>query len=400
MALWRQLGMRAGRTDLRPYAGVVWGIIVAGGLVLGSTLGLLPAAPDAWTHDWRTAYLSPRATEQHHGVALVIVDEDTLARYPARSPVDRRLIAELLKAIDNAGPKAIGLDFIFDRTADAGATVALVKSLKEAKAPVVIGAVDKREAMVKERNLELQSQLLAQSGQSSGHVYFARQDGRLTIPEEVVRSRLPPPLTQGERASLAEVLALKTGVKASGDHRLIAWVLPPRDQSSEIFATLRVPEHEPSQATADRILPKSWRAALKDKVVLVGGEFVDRDQHLTPLSVVRGERMPGVRIHAQILAQLLDGRSVGPISPLTELLLLIPTAIAGFFAGRRWRLHRYRKPVYFCGLLILALVGAALFHWFGLILSTMSFLLAWLLGISGGHHCEWVLRRAGIGRVA
>ena len=69
--------------------------------------------------------------------------------------------------------------------------------------------------------------------------------------------------------------------------------------------------------------------------MLIGGNFSDRDQHLIPLSVSDGRRYPGLFIHAQILAQIIDGRSLSTLSvPIQGVIFLLATAI-GFWVGRR-----------------------------------------------------------------
>ena len=75
--------------------------------------------------------------------------------------------------------------------------------------------------------------------------------------------------------------------------------------------------------------------------MLIGGDFVDRDKHLTPLSVLDGAKMPGVVVQAQILAQLRDGRSIHEVPWKKELVLLTVVALLGFVVSSFISAKRY-----------------------------------------------------------
>jgi CHASE2 domain-containing sensor protein len=119
--------------------------------------------------------------------------------------------------------------------------------------------------------------------------------------------------------------------------------------------------------------------------VLIGGDFIDRDKHLTPLSISDGAKMPGVMVQAQILAQLLDGRSVYTVGWLEELVLLAAVAFVGFFS-RQWQIRRYDLLLYIAGLGALILLGIALFSGFGIIAPSTTLFFAWTLGVTGGYY--------------
>ena len=67
--------------------------------------------------DVRTAFLSDQLPSQHPQVAIVAITDDTLAGYKTFLPVDRHLLARLVDAVDAAGAKVIGLDFLFAASA-------------------------------------------------------------------------------------------------------------------------------------------------------------------------------------------------------------------------------------------------------------------------------------------
>ena len=146
------------------------------------------------------------------------------------------------------------------------------------------------------------------------------------------------------------------------------------------------------------MLPQSWRAALKGRIVLVGGDFQDRDRHLTPLSIWDGEKMPGVLVQAQILSQLLDGRAIRSLGWLHEAMLLTIVALAGFAVSRRLcKVTRYDWLLYFVGLGALMLIGIGFFWQASVIVPSTTLFFAWTLGVTGGHYARNVLHRMHLG---
>ncbi|MBS0270504.1 MAG: hypothetical protein JSS54_16225, partial [Proteobacteria bacterium] len=62
--------------------GLAWALLVMAVLMVMTARNLLPEAPDKWTYDWRTYFFSKRAETQRTDIALVLINEDTLAQYP------------------------------------------------------------------------------------------------------------------------------------------------------------------------------------------------------------------------------------------------------------------------------------------------------------------------------
>jgi CHASE2 domain-containing sensor protein len=124
----------------------------------------------------------------------------------------------------------------------------------------------------------------------------------------------------------------------------------------------------------------------RDRIVLVGGDFPDRDQHLTPLSITNSQRYSGVSIHAQILAQLLDRRSIGPPALPLQLLILVIAACGGIWVGRRDPRGRYLFWIRSVGALGLIIVATVAFTFFGLIFPISLTLLFLLAGTTFGYH--------------
>lgn len=375
--------MRHGAVSLQR-SGFAWAFAVMIALVLLSRFDLLWEAPDKWTYDWRTALFSQRAEEQRSDIAVLLIDEEGYETYPVRSPVDRALLAELIRAVDSAGAKAIGIDIILDQ-ATAKDDI-LIAAIQEARAPVIMGAIDERSLAAAdrfrpalERRLAFQYDMLARIGRPAGHLYFGLEKAQLRIADQTIRIRGTPLPGSRISAGFTDLLADIDGVLPKPASRLISWLLPPSGGAQDTFATFRLRRHEPvtGAGRAEEALPVSWRAALANRIVLIGGDFVDRDQHFTPLSVQGGARSPGLLIHAQVLAQILDGRQMHSLSAGGEAIALLLLTLIGVHIAERRQLPRFAAEG--GGLAVLVIIGALAFS-SGLVLPTTSLLTAWIAG--------------------
>jgi len=351
------------------------------------------AAPDRMTYDWRTALFSRKEPQTRRDIALLLVGDRSLARYPYQLPMDRRLLAVIVQTLDAAGAKAIGLDVIFDRPTDKDDV--LIDAIRGSKTPVVLGAIDSRLTGIEPENLTFQRAFFERAGNPAiGHVYFHRQRRGLSQPDEVIRF-LPPESDDPNEIhrSFAEALLAvsKLPVRDVGD--LIAWLELRADNGSETFDAIEIPPHRPEDLNSDIILRPEWRNRVKDKIVIVGGNFEDRDRHLTPMSVVDGARSPGALIHAQILAQLIDGRSLHGLTDSQEFSVAFLLALVGIFGGRWFRFKDYELLVYGAGFLALVGVGIWLFKSESIILPSDTTFYSLIAGIAVGHNSQRLMRR-------
>ena len=145
----RDLCAPAGGAFRTGWRRVVFPVLVslglAAALVTASEEDWLPDAPDQFTYDWRTALLAPRSAPRDD-IVIVLIDEDSLTGYPYISPIDRGLSAEVVRAIDAAGAKAVGLDYIIDRPTEPAKDASFADAVRDAKATVILGAIDERGA--------------------------------------------------------------------------------------------------------------------------------------------------------------------------------------------------------------------------------------------------------------
>lgn len=366
---------------------IVYGLATTAAFVLAFFLIDLPHGAEHWSADLRTAWLSPRLASQHPNIALIYINNRTLEGYPYTLPIDRQLIADLVDRIDAAGPTVIGIDIIFDRPTEAKKDENLLGSIKRAKAQIVLGALDARSSL-SERERKFHEDFLQKTGRRLGHLYFHDVHDTFVISDEVVRL-IPQPVPgfTTHKSFAEELAAAATGTYPIIKSRYISWLLSPRDET-ETFLSL----------SADQVLGRGsvqvqlpLESLLKGKIVIIGGDFPDRDKHLTPLSVTDGERFAGVSIHAQILAQCLSGRSVVELSWAANLLVYAAALAFGLWAGRRDRSGNWHPLLELLAVIGLIAFDFATFWLFNLIFPMIMTLLFLSAGYTYGHYSKHIL---------
>lgn len=338
---------------------------------------------EPWTADWRTGLLSDRAAATYPDIVVVIINNKTLAGYPYTSPTPRDLLAKVVRAVDAAGPRVIGLDFYFIKPTQQDGV--FLDALRQAKAPLVIGAIDRRYPQFTPAELAFQRGFLSASGRPAGY------NDLLHDRDDVVRYTAPP-ADPDYPQSFALLVARASKPLDLPEPTRIAWLLGP-GPDLDPFPTMPA-ESLFIEAGMD---PESVRNAqeaagrLKNKIVLVSGEYPYLDRHRTPLSLRTGGNMLGVKIHAHIVAQLIDGRRYSALSALQEELLLVALACVGFALG--WLFWRRRVDFLSLGVATVGLVAidAATYTSARMILPFTLALWAWFIGVTAGHHLHTVL---------
>ena len=320
--------------------------LIAAAIILGaSALALLlPWLPSfrALTlglDDLLIAVLAP-AEPQHRDIALVAIDEDTLAAAACRSPIDRFLLAGMVERLDAAGVRAIGLDVLLDQPTTPEADARLARVLRQARAPVV-AITAQAGTVMGERQRAWHADYLAGVPTGIANLAKDRVDGvvrryRVTLVGTACRAsprRWPPPSATRTRPT--------TGCSRSRG-------TVGRRPTSHPFRSTR----RPRSSTCRR----SWLAG---RVVLVGTTLDGVDRHRTPLSLLgpdmAGSRDPGPRpgpaagrpapTPAAGLARPRGGAARGRRGLLVAaaglglaaqlgVALLVPLAMLGLTAGR------------------------------------------------------------------
>lgn len=317
---------------------------------------LLPQAPAVWhmyllspgwmphqivkllefSNDIQVALVAERPQQPHRDIVLVLITEETLADLPYVTPIDRGLVARLVKSIDQLGARAIGLDILFDQATEPDKDAALLERFKLTRATLVLGGADER-APLSARRRAWQTAFLGKTGREFGF-FNLRYDVREATQSHVVRNRAGPAPDSTFKMSFAEALAHASGVKSVPENRRIAWLRAP--EGSDTFVVIDADAVLAAAADPNGPLTRALEDQFNGRIVIVGVDMLGRDRHPTPLSAVEGGDMLGAAIHAQVLAGLIDGRTLSDldhtgVSVLAGLATFFGFILGWFAAGRR-----------------------------------------------------------------
>jgi class 3 adenylate cyclase/CHASE2 domain-containing sensor protein len=263
------------------------------------------------TQDIRLAGFAPTLPRDER-IVVAAINEETLTRFPYRSPVDRMFLANLLKEIESKGAKAIYLDVLLDQPTEPQKDLLLYETIRRLKTPTVIGYTDSSEVLTAEQKKYMDDFVPANM---RGKVNLATDpfDG-------TVRWLLNEPQSVPNKVS--DLLGVEHD-KSEG-LQSIAWRRS-NDANEQSFAVY--PSH------AIPVLLEEW---IRGKVVLVGAVLSITDRHRTPFAVFAEDRlgmMSGVEIFAHQLSQILDKRTVPELRVPAELTVTFLLALVGGLIG-------------------------------------------------------------------
>ena len=240
--------------------------------------------------DIRIAALQP-PQPQSKDIVVAAITEETVTKFPYRSPVDRAFLAQLLQTLEKKGARLIVLDVLFDQATEPAKDEALKQALRAAKVPVLVSYINSP-AVVNEEQLAYLNDFVPEKLRAAANIASDPFDG-------AARWIFPGETRATEPKGLARRVAEIVGINTSAEQVEIAWK-PRQDAETQPFAAY------PSHALA--ALPDEWFAG---KIVMVGAMLSLTDRHRTPMAVLydddRGQ-MPGVMVHAHSIAQYLEGR--------------------------------------------------------------------------------------------
>ena len=351
-------------------------------------------APDKFIYDWRTSLFSTKIASQRQDITIVYIDEVSLAKYPYKSPIDRALIASLLRAIDRAKPKAIGIDIIFDRPTELDRDEALLSTIQQTKAPLVLIGTDKSESGISKEALEWQSTFLDSATKIVATPFFSAEESTLLPKEDVIRTMEPFNEKTDERKPFALALAKQVGNYKYPSAPLIDWLLP-SSNGLEVFQTFNVAQNDKVSldADGDAVFPKVMQDALSNRYVIVAGNLTGSDWHQIPMTVRNNVEVPGAYIHAQILAQILDCRQIKDAPEPFTILVVFFTALLLYLCIEvvAEKLPEIVFEPLIIGLAIL--LGALMFWVFRVSFPSAHLLMVWFLVAFFGKYTSALLKR-------
>lgn len=317
---------------------------------------------------WETAPQVP----QDQRIQIIAYDDQTLIAARKRSPLDRGILARALARLDGMGARSIGIDMLFDQPQDEDDQ--LVAALRAMKTPTYLAYAEidtNRDDITYEQQVFLDS-------------FMKRLDGSRARPASIrldyadgVARRWPdappglPPLLG--RAMLGDAAQPFDGYTGAIRFRR------PADPAQPVFSALRIDLF--AMPPGDPELEAMLAAQVAGRHVLIGGEIVDVDRVETPFTPFTGEAIPGIRVHAEIIAQMLDGARAPALAPwqlwTIAGLVVLAASLTALIEGSFWRLAPFL-------LAQLALIGGAPF-WLAsrgfdtLGLPAVGWALGWLL---------------------
>jgi adenylate cyclase len=331
--MWAFQGEEAMARRMRDAARAALVLAMATGLGLALVQPPMPlAAAERLFQAAALRWLAPVAPP-HPRLVLIGITEETLAAFPYRSPVDRGFLAGLVDRLAAAGVAAIGLDILLDRPTEPAKDAALRAAIARQAVPTVLVTLGPETPLPPERAAVLQG--FAQ-GAPTGDANLARDrfDG-------LVRVHRPRHPVTGE-PSFPAALAAAIGTAPPREPFLMTWRRTALGPAAPLYPAEAVP-----------LLPADW---LRGRVALIGSLVPGTDEHRS-LGSAFGPPSFGVEIHAQVLAQILDGMAGAGIAGWQAGLATFGLSLLGLLAGLRLA---GRRLILALGLLGLAWLGAML----------------------------------------
>ncbi|MEH6757466.1 MAG: adenylate/guanylate cyclase domain-containing protein [Parasphingorhabdus sp.] len=270
-------------------------------------------------YDMRVSVFAPEV-EKEDRIVMIVYNEDTLKLTGQRSPVDRTILAQALETIDKAGAKSIGIDILFTMPQDDDAL--LIESFNNMKTPTYLAYADPvANPEIDFAEHEFLNQFV---GEIKGKA-VSKTSIRLETESDGVARRwtalpknLPPFLA---------IALTKPNPQFAQNEGAIRYLVPKN-------ADMPVFDKFPIESFADPTTADMLQSFIKDKYVLIGGDFIDRDRFETPIGSILhlqsdDGKMIGLEVHAHMLAQLLDNEIPTPIPNWILWVAAIIIAICG-----------------------------------------------------------------------
>ncbi len=337
---------------------VVTGVLLLAALLIARFAWAIPFFNDAerGLYDARD-YFTAEKVEKDQRIMLVVYDDETLSATRQRSPLDRRTLIDALKTLDQLDVKAIGIDILFDQPQEEDAE--LIETLRAMKTPTAVAYLnlDINPNDITFRQQEYLDEFIAALEGSNAFPASARLD------KEGGVTRVFAPLPEGNEPPLLSRALLN----AAGDG---AKTLPAYEGAIDFRLCKRCDVSEEEDIAEDEISEEGGIEPLYDKLaislfsslemasivtseipiagkyVLIGVDVVDFDRVPTTMTTYDNNPVagPGVAVHADKMAQMLDGRALNPLASwqiwVLTALMIIMAVLTGLleFVGN-WRVY-------------------------------------------------------------
>ncbi|HMJ93908.1 MAG TPA: CHASE2 domain-containing protein, partial [Allosphingosinicella sp.] len=278
-------------------------------------------------------YRAIEHVDQDPRIVLVYYDDKTLEQLGKRSPLDRKMLADALRTLDAIGPRAIGIDILFDQPQEEDPL--LIDRLKGMRTPTWLAFAtnegnDQQMAAWQEEFLRSFLGQVASGPVRPASIRLEEDNSDGVMRRWPNQPKKLPILLPNAMAQMRPEFRTYTG---SIEYRL------PNDFEAGVFA--KVPVEFVAIDFAGQI-PVELKQQIAGNYVLIGGNIQDLDNFETPMSRATGQWTKGMEVHAHLLAQVLDGR-IRPAVPVWALwLAAFAVVAAGGYTGwlelRGWKL--------------------------------------------------------------
>jgi len=335
----------------------------------------IPLVQDAESalYDMRASTFTNQV-EKDDRIAMVVYNEETLKLTGQRSPVDRTILAQALEMIDAAGPKSIGIDILFTMPQDDDDL--LLSSFRNLKTPTYVGYADPEDnPEIDYAEHEFLKRFLEQL--EGTNVKPTSIDLVSDNADGVQRRWTPLP---ENRPPFFSIALTSENPRFSAFNGAIRYSVP-AIEDTPVF------DKFPIENFADPAIAEALGNFIKDRHVLIGGDFIDKDRFDTPVSRVKGTsgpdgKMIGLEVHAHMLAQLLDDDTPAAIPNwiiwVAAFIVAVCGGLSALIAGKA-----YKVGIVLIGQFLFFLVFPFLLQNLGidtLTLPAFGWALGWLFG--------------------
>ena len=292
-------------------------------------------------------YYAADLVEQDDRILMVVYNDQTLINAQKRSPLDRGMLAEALRNLDELEPKAIGIDILFDQPQ--AEDDELIETLRNMKTPVAVGYANvatNEDDIVYEQQVFLDEFMSRLEG-SNARPASIRLDNSFgaTRVWPSIEPDLPPLLGRAMLRDAGVDLGRFETYRGAIEYRRSKFEqqagLGEAEVSEDLFESAAIDlfvDIDPS------ILP-FLKEQYGGRYVLIGGDIVDYDRVETTFSSIDGNVPPGLAVHAEIIAQMLDGKAMNPVPNWAKwAIAVLVVAIAALVALLEWP-TRKRAPL-------------------------------------------------------
>ncbi len=300
-------------------------------------------------YDARAYMLAPEV-EPDERVTLVAFTDQTLFDFGKRSPLPRDVLARALRNIDAMGPKAIGIDILFDQPQEED--LDLIETFHAMNTPVAVAYAERstNEDDISYFQQEYLEAFLAELEGSKVRPASVRLDEGYGVTRRWpdIFDQLPPLLGRVMLEEGGDADRTMPGYTGAIRYRHMAQegaIDPETGEAQDVapvFPELDIALFADDELLAIPAVADQFRALIEDRYVLIGGNILDVDRVETTFTSIDGETPPGTRVQATLVAQMLDGARLTSVSPaflwFFALAVVVTAALTALLEVKSWKI--------------------------------------------------------------